>query len=131
MTGVNAVSGMNFPKVSFKQNENAGATATQIPESKPDSVDFSTKVDVPKISRTRLFFTRLTNDQIAAVNEAGKLPDGAKFVSNGFGGYTVCNNFFNFRAGTQQMPAGFELGKDIFGFTIVKPIGTKGAFIKE
>lgn len=131
MAGINAVSGLNFSKVNFKQNENTGATTTQIPESKPDSAEFSTKVDVPKISKTRLFFTRLTDEQIAAVNKAGRLPDGAKFVANGFGGYTICNNFFNFRAGTQQIPAGFELVKNVFGFTEVMPIGTKGAFIKD
>lgn len=131
MAGINAVSGMNFSKVNFKQNENTGVTTTQIPESQPDSAEFSTKVDVPKISKTRLMFNRLTDEQISAVNKTGRLPEGAKFVANGFGGYTVCNNFFNFRAGTQQMPAGFELGKDIFGFTVVKAIGTKGAFIKE
>ena len=130
MAGINAVSGMNFSKVNFKQNERTDAIAAQIPESKADSAEFSTKVDVPKISKTRLAFSRLTDEQIAAVNKAGKLPEGAKFVANSFGGYTVCNNFFNLRAGTQQIPAGFELGKDILGFTVVKPIGTQGAFIK-
>lgn len=131
MAGINAVSGVNVSKVNFKQNEQTAAAAVQIPEMKADSVDFSTKTDVPKISKTRLAFNRLTDEQIAAVNNAGRLPDGAKFIANGFGSYVVCNNFFNFRAGTQQMPAGFELAKDVFGFTVVVPIGTKGAFLKD
>lgn len=85
----------------------------------------------PEISRTRLAFGRLTDEQIAAVNAAGKLPENAKFISNGFGGYVVCNNFFGLRAGTQVLPAGFEVKKNVLGFTCVVPKGTKGLLIKD
>ena len=132
MSNINAISSSLCPKVSFKQIPIYEEPAF-LKDNPNDTTDFNltNKVNTPKISKTRLFFSRLTDEQISAVNKAGKLPEGAKFCMNGFGGYEICNNFFNFRAGTQTIPAGFELKKDILGFTIVVPKDMKGAFIEK
>ena len=95
--------------------------------SKPES-NVETKIEPPKISRIRLMFSRLTDEQIKAVNESKMLPENAKFV---FGGKTICNNFFNFSAGARKLLPGYELKKNILGFTVVVPEGTKGFFIKK
>lgn len=132
MVSVNSVSVASCPKLSFKQNPQAIIGESDRRRLMGDSFDSVSlgEVSVPKISKTRLFFSRLTDEQIAEVNNAGKLPEGAKFCRNAVGGYDVCNNFFNLRAGTQTIPAGYELKKDILGFTIVVPKDTKGAFIR-
>ena len=98
-----------------------------------DKVDISAKantVQPPEISAARLFFRVLTDEQISQINEAIRLPQNAKFVMNGFGGYAITNNFFNFRAGTKILPEGFEVRKDIFGMAVVLPKGMEGAVLK-
>jgi len=132
MPGINAISRASCPKVNFKQNFENGNKSFTKADVPSDYFNYSKDVNVamPKISKTRLFFDRLTDEQIALVNKTRKLPEGAKFCMNGFGGYGICNNFFGLRAGTQTLPAGFELKKNILGFTVVVPKDTKGAFIK-
>lgn len=108
------------------------------PSDKPDTVEVSTipaaeisgANQAPNISRWRLFFNRLTNDQIDAVNKSGRLPKKAKFTPF-IGGYSIANNWWNITAGTTKLPAGFEVRKSIFGFTRVVPIDTKGLFLKN
>lgn len=89
-----------------------------------------TKAETPKISFARLMFSRLTDEQIKAVNESKKLPENAKFVQNGFGGYTIQNNIANITPGTRDLPVGYELKKNFLGFTIVVPVGTESVLIK-
>ena len=94
--------------------------------------------DVPKmkedkkaiISRFQLILNRLSDEQIKLINETGELPQNAKFVHK-IGGYKIVNNWFNFRTGTSVLPFGYEVRKNIFGFTIVVPVGSKGFFIKN
>ncbi len=73
----------------------------------------------------------LTDEQIAEINKTGRLPDNAKFIPNGFGQYCIANNFFNMRAGTQTLPEGFEVKKNVVGLAIVVPKGTDGLLIKS
>ena len=73
----------------------------------------------------------LTCEQIKQVNESGMLPKNAKFYSNGMGGYTLGNNFFNISTGTRQLPAGYELQKNLLGFTVVVPKGSDGLFVNK
>lgn len=135
MSKINALPNPALSSVSFKQqiilpNRQPDAVSKQ-PEG--DKLDLSNKTQdasVPKISRTRLFFSRLKDDQIDAINKAGRLPDNAKFIGS-IGGYAICNNFFNYRTGTQILPAGYEVKKNIFGFAVVVPKGSKGFFIKK
>lgn len=96
-----------------------------------DSVEVQKAAKPHKIGGLRVLFSRLTNEQINAVNESRKLPDNAKFVKDGTGGYAISNNFFGIRAGTKTLPDDYELKKNFLGFTIVVPKDTKGLFIKD
>lgn len=80
----------------------------------------------PKISLWRGVFSRLTDEQIKAVNETKKLPEGTKFQFN-----RICHNWFNIMPGTRDLPVGYELKKDVFGFTTVVQKGTEGMFIRD
>ena len=104
-------------------------------ETKADTVELSnagaSEKSAPKISRWRLLFSRLTKEQIKQVNETRQLPDNAKFEFGLGHSYSVANNWFNMTAGTQIIPAGYELKQDILGFTHVLPIGTKGLLIRN
>lgn len=135
--------GTAAPLVQPKDTEKTAVQTTSVIEEPKDTVEISkpntdtdTKVDFkgekaaepPKISRIRLMFSKLTDDQIKAVNESKMLPENAKFQ---FGGKVICNNWFGFSAGTRKLLPGYELKKNIFGFTIVVPEGTKGLFVKK
>lgn len=138
MAGINALSNVHLSSVNFKHNIEEEA---QIKESRAidkelsaDEAKFSTKTEKPappEISTIRLMFSRLTDEQIAQINDSGKLHENAKFVMNGYGGYTICNNFFNLRVGTRELPQGFEVKKNVMGFATVLPKGAEGAFIKK
>lgn len=133
MTTINSVSNFSsMPKINFKQ---ATVSAnSEVATDKNDKIDLAQKAqkpEPPEISTSRLLWGRLTDEQIRMVNESGRLPENAKFVMSGFGSYAITTNFFNFRAGTRELPAGFEVKKDIFGFTTVLPKGMEGACIKS
>lgn len=100
-------------------------------EEKQDTVELTQTKDTakpPSIGRMRLMFSRLTNEQIKAVNESKMLPSNAKFQ---FGGKVICNNWFGISGGTQKLLPGYELKNNIFGFTKVVPEGTKGFWFKK
>ena len=98
---------------------------------KPDILELSTKeAEPPKISRLRLMFNLLTDEQIDQINKSGKLPSNGKFIMNGMGSHHIANNFFNLRAGTQTLPEGFEVKKNVLGFAVVVPKGTEGLLVK-
>ena len=100
----------------------------------PDMVDLKSKpvkTKAPKIGFFRLATGFITKKQIAQINESGKLPDNAKFVQNGWGGYTIQNDIFGITPGTKTLPAGFEVKRGgIFGQAIVVPKGTEGLLIR-
>ena len=100
----------------------------------PDTVDLKGKPEnakAPKIGFFRLATGFITKKQIAQINESGKLPDNAKFVPNGFGGYQITNDIFGITPGTKELPAGFEVKRGgIFGLAIVVPKGTEGLLIR-
>ena len=133
MTGlINAIGGLNATcncQECKKAKQNSQALAFKANEN-ADTVELNNTKQPPEISRARLAFGILTDDQIAAINESGKLPKNAKFMQNGFGGFTICNNFFGLRAGTQELPVGFEVKKNILGFACVLPKGTEGLAVK-
>lgn len=85
----------------------------------------------PKISWARCVTGFLTKEQIAAINETGHLPRNVKVVSNGAGGYNLVYNYFGITAGTQTIPAGFEMKQDIIGIVHVVPIDTNGLLIRD
>lgn len=100
-------------------------------EDSRDCVDVKKTIQPPKIGRLRLLFSRLTNEQINAVNESRKLPNNAKFSKTVYGGYKIHNNFFGIRAGTKTLPEGYELKKGLLGFTVVVPKDTEGLLIRD
>lgn len=98
-------------------------------EQAPDVIELSTKkeYDGPKISFFRLAFGRLTDEQIDAVNKSRRLPKNAKI--NSFG--SVKNDIFHITRGTRTLPEGYELRKNIFGFTKLVLIDSEGLFLKK
>lgn len=137
MSGINALNGANVSAVNFKKNvdEMQNVSDEHIVENglKKDTVDISAKPqkpEPPEISNWRIFFGNLTDEQIKGINESGRLPENAKFVMNGYGSYTISNNFFGFRSGTRELPVGFEVKKNVLGFACVLPKGMEGALIK-
>ena len=121
----------NTNNVKFGSKEND----MNIPEIglQEDTLDISKsdKGEAPEIGAMRLMFGFLTDEQVQQINATGKLPPNAKFVPNELGGYQLTNNFFGIQAGTQELPAGFEVKKNVLGFTTIVPKGTKGMLIKD
>ena len=68
--------------------------------------------------------------QVNDINKTRQLPPNAKFVMNGYGCYAISNNFFRIRVGTQTLPEGFEVRKNVFGQAVVLPKGSEGLLIK-
>ncbi len=88
-------------------------------------------VECPKISWGRATFSRLTDEQIKAINETRKLPEGVKIVRDGMCGYTLSNSYKGLVTGTRTVPEGFEMKKDWLGFTVVVPKDTESIFIND
>lgn len=84
-----------------------------------------------EISNWQLLTGRFSVEQIKLINEKGELPLSAKFIPKLFGGYKIVKNWMNIRTGTCILPFGYEVKKNIFGFTVVLPVGSKGLFIKK
>ena len=94
-----------------------------------DVVDLSTKkeYDGPKIGFFRLAFSRLTDEQIDAVNKTGRMPKNAKISPS----HIIQNDIFHITHGTKTLPEGYELRKGFLGFTKVVPIDSEGLFLKK
>ncbi len=75
----------------------------------------------------RVFFNRLTNEQIDAINESRRLPQNVKV--NKYRG--LSNNFFNLTQGTRTLPEGYELRKNKLGFTRMVMIDSEGFWLKK
>lgn len=88
-----------------------------------------TQQQPPKIGFFRILFNRLTKEQIKAVNECRELPKNAKFKS-ALGEVGITWNIWDVTTGTHKLPAGYELKRDILGFTHVVREGTKSLFIR-
>lgn len=100
-------------------------------EEKSDTIELTQTKDKTqplKISRWRLFFDRLTQDQINEINTTKMLPENAKFE---FGGKLLANNWCNYTGGTRKLLPGYELKNSILGFTSVVPEGTKDFWFKK
>ena len=121
---------------SFQSNMEARNNDFQTAEMEADSFE-SSAVKAPKIGFFRILFSRLTKDQIDAVNETKQLPSNAKIIERSFGNTGVKQaprltwNLLNVTPGTQQLPAGYELKNDILGFTHLVREGTKSIFYRD
>lgn len=86
----------------------------------------------PEISGVRVFFNRLTDEQIAQVNDSKQLPKNAKVVDDvAIGKPRLTWNLFDITPGTHKLPAGYELKKDILGFTHLVREGTQAWYLKK
>lgn len=85
----------------------------------------------PKIGIFRVLFHRLTKEQIDAVNTGRELPKNAKVVEDPVTGPRMTWNLCDFTAGTHKLPAGYELKRDILGFTHLVREGTKAWYLKK
>ena len=131
---INPINTVNFnpiKKVAFKQNpqpikENLQKTIEN------DKFVSSTQQEnlPPDIGTFRLTTGFLTDKQVDDINKTRQLPPNAKFVMNGYGSYAISNNFFGIRVGTQTLPEGFEVRKNVFGQAVVLPKGSEGLLIK-
>ena len=140
MSAINSVVSFNgYNKTAFKSTlQNPVQTQTQTPEItfkqelKKDVVELDKPEDLtpPEIGMLRLGTGFLTDEQIAQINKTKKLPSNAKFVPNAVGQYRIVNNFINLTVGTQSLPEGFEVKKNILGQAVVLPKGSDGLFIK-
>lgn len=74
---------------------------------------------------------RLTDKQIEAINQKGELPPGAKFIKTIDGRFVIVKDPINARQGSRKLPVGYEVRKDLLGFTHVLPVDTEGPFIKN
>ena len=132
--GVNMASVAHEVSNSYPVSENQSvvnfrADLTQRPDTFEHS-EKSAEIQPPRIGTARLMFGLLTDRQVAQINASRKLPPNAKFVMNGVGGYSISNNFFGVRVGTQTLPEGFEVKKNILGFAVVLPKGSDGIMLK-
>ena len=103
-------------------------------EQKPDSLELSqnaNEMKPPRISRLRLWLGILSKKQGNKINQSGKLPKKAKFVKAEKGDYKIVNNFFGLKQGTQILPDGYEVKRNLLGFAKVVPTGTKGLFLRN
>jgi len=121
----------SLQKLNFSANPEKAEEKVEIPTTAPDSLIIKKAVEPPKIGNTRLIFSRLTSKQIEQVNESGKLPANAKFVKTEQGGYVIRPNWFNVITGTRTIPAGFEIKKNLLGFSKVLPKDSAGLFIRN
>ena len=86
----------------------------------------------PKVPVLRIWFNRLTQDQIDAINESGKFPKNIKVRPQEVGtGYYMYHNILNMFNGTQTMPEGYELRRNRLGFTRLVPKDTEGFWLPK
>ncbi len=118
-------------------NSNASVQRTeQMPKPKEiesDTCAFKqTKNGKTKVNVLRIWFNRLTKEQIAQINETGKLPDNMKIrpKTNGTG-YNAIHNIFGLKNGTKTVPEGYEFRQNILGFTRIVPKDTEGFWLRK
>ena len=134
LNGLNMANGLNSINASYPLSDNNSSVSFRADlTQQPDSFELSAEaqeLQPPRIGMGRLMLGLLTDKQVAQINASKKLPSNAKFVMNGVGGYSISNNFFGMRVGTQTLPEGFEVKKNVLGFAVVLPKGSDGLMLK-
>ena len=128
---INTVNCNPIKKVAFKQNPQPIKENLQKTIENDKFVSSAQQGNLPPdIGTLRLTTGFLTDKQVDDINKTRQLPPNAKFVMNGYGSYAISNNFFGIRVGTQTLPEGFEVRKNVFGQAVVLPKGSEGLLIK-
>lgn len=114
------------------QSEIKPAMAATPALKQPETDNFTSSQDdnLPKIGFFRIIFSRLTDEQIASINETKMLPKNAKFMGN-CGFYGIHNNFFNILSGTRRLPEGYEVRKNFLGFTKIVLKDSEGLLLRK
>ncbi len=115
---------LNDMEIKKSQEQNTHTAGSEI------KTEENTKDEKLVINRFCLLFHRLSDEQIKLINKTGELPENAKFVTGIFGRYKIVNNWFNICTGTCILPFGYEVRKNLFGFAVVVPVGSKGLFLR-
>lgn len=71
--------GQNFTKLSFRANEAHTVANAPVATAPKDSFIVSNKIEPPVLSTFDLTFNRITDKQIAQINQAKMLPPNARF----------------------------------------------------
>ena len=123
----------NTEAVSKGSNANQNRPSENALERSPKADAFKkTKKGELKVNPLRIWFHRLTQDQIDAINETRALPKNMKVRPNPVGtGFHTYHNIFNLYNGTKTLPDGYELRKNILGFTRLVPNDTEGFWLKK
>lgn len=130
---INSVNGSNFQpitKVAFKQYQQSSAEIPQAPMQYDAYMSSQNTKMPPEIGFFRLMSGFLTDNQVNQINQSRRLPSNAKFIMNGYGSYSISNNILGVRVGTQTLPEGFEVKKNVLGQAVVLPKGSEGLFIR-
>lgn len=116
----------------FNQFTNETAKNNNLEKTPAKDVFKTSKNGKTKVNPFRIWFQRLTKEQIAEINSTGKLPDNMKVRPNPVGtGYHTYHNIFNLQNGTKTLPDGYELRQNKLGFTRLVPKDTEGFWLKK
>ena len=106
-------------------------TEKYIPKGAIDSFETLSKPDKTNISTTRAVFGYLTQEQIDEINKTRKLPKNIKITRLENGSFHISPNWFNITRGTHTIPEGYELRRNIVGFTEIVPMGEEGLTLRK
>ena len=73
----------------------------------------------------------LTEEQVEMINKTGRMPEGMLIAKDMSGKFYVTGDLLNVTSGTRTLPKGYEVKRNMLGFAIVVPVGTKGILIGE
>ena len=130
MVAVNSISCTNFGKGLF-DCELPKKAGKYVPQGAVDSFEPSNKSEKIKVSTPRAIFGYLTQEQIDEINRTRKLPKNVKISRTKDGSFYMRPNWFNISRGTHKIPEGFELRRNLAGFTEVVPIGEEGLTLRK
>lgn len=91
----------------------------------------NTNINKTDIGFMEAAFQVLTDKQIEEINRTKKLPEGTVIQKDEHGDFYITGDVTNLSTGTRTLPKGFEVKKNVFGYAIIVPEGTRGIFIKE
>ena len=127
MVQIGQISGVNFSH-EIPQKKTGYSTPKRDLE---DTAEFSTIKNPPEVGTIRAVFGYLSQEQIDAMNKTRKLPNNVKISRLDNGKFYIRPNWFHISRGTHTIPEGFELRRNLAGFTEVVPIDEEGLMLRR
>ena len=128
------VNSVTFGKVSSEiavGQGNLQRNNNYLKKEKADNIELSSSAQ-PRVSTIRAIFKCLSQTEIDELNKSGRLPKNVKITRNPESGkFCISRNWFNISRGTHIIPEGYELRKNLLGFTEVVPIGEEGITLRK